>query len=85
MKQLDTSFSHKYNFTGGLYVRLTRLIYTDNDRHFEMELGPEHATEDEFERLFYGKEFERAIKHFNEEYEKFLRKHHPERFGLVQS
>jgi len=84
MKQLDTRFSHKYNFTGGLYVRLTRLIYTDNDRHFEIEMGPEHTAEEEFEKLFDGKEFKRAIEHYNVEYEKFLRKYYPDRFAPVR-
>ena len=83
MNQLDHIFFRKYYFDSGLYICLSRMILVDNNRFFQMELGPEQATQGEFEALFSSKEFGFAINHFTESYEEFLRKFCPERFVMV--
>jgi hypothetical protein len=86
MKQLDTSFSHKYKFKNGLFVRLTRLIYLGNEwGHVQVEMGPKNTPEQEFERLYYSSEFQKALTHYQEQYQQFLREYYPERFRVEQS
>ena len=83
MNQLDHIFFRQYFFDGGLYICLSRMILVDNNRFFQMKLGPEQASKEDFKALFSSGEFAVAINHFNEAYEGYLRKRYPERFVLV--